>query len=95
MYGATLLIDFTVTIAVYPGVTVLIESEGKGKGHSWNDIYFVPTVNYLLFNMGDYAGRLLAGRFIKVSINIFCNSLVKPRFKQTHISKCFMFFSRP
>lgn len=89
MYGATLLMVFSISTAVYPGVTVLIESEGKGKGHAWNDIYFVPTVNYLLFNVGDYVGRLLAGRFIKVSINIFSNYPEMTRFiefLQNHIT---------
>lgn len=31
------------------------------------DIYFVPVVNYLLFNSGDYLGRIFAGLFEKVS----------------------------
>lgn len=53
-------------MAVYPGVTVLIESEGRGKGNPWNDTYFVPTINYLLFNVGDYFGRLAAGKILKV-----------------------------
>ncbi|KAJ8979198.1 hypothetical protein NQ317_016833 [Molorchus minor] len=64
-HGLSVLITFTVTLSVYPGVTVLIESEGKGHGNRWNDVFFVPTINYLLFNIGDYLGRLLAGRLLK------------------------------
>lgn len=34
-YGLTEFLVFGITLAVYPGVTVLIESEGKEKGHAW------------------------------------------------------------
>ncbi|KAF5274247.1 hypothetical protein FQR65_LT04365 [Abscondita terminalis] len=51
---------FLVTMSLFPGVTVLVESEGKGHGNKWDDIYFVPVVSYLLFNCGDYTGRILA-----------------------------------
>lgn len=52
---------FVVTLCVYPSVTVLVSSQGRGNGHPWNDIYFVPVTNYLIFNSGDYLGRVLAG----------------------------------
>lgn len=35
-YGISLFLVFGITMVVYPGVTVLIESEGRGKGHAWN-----------------------------------------------------------
>ncbi|XP_046739541.1 equilibrative nucleoside transporter 1 isoform X2 [Diprion similis] len=60
-YGLSEAITFLVTIAVYPAVTVLVDSQNKGQGHAWNDIYFIPVVAYLLFSIGDYAGRILAG----------------------------------
>lgn len=56
---------YLVSISVFPGVSVLIESEGKGHGNKWNDVYFVPTITYLLFSIGDYAGRIIAGRILK------------------------------
>lgn len=34
-YGLTEFLVFGITLAVYPGVTVLIESEGKERGHAW------------------------------------------------------------
>lgn len=40
---------------------VLINSENRGSGAAWNDIYFIPVTNYLIFNSGDYLGRILAG----------------------------------
>lgn len=52
---------FVATLCVYPSVTVLVSSESRGNGHPWNDVYFVPVTNYLIFNSGDYLGRILAG----------------------------------
>lgn len=60
-YGLIEFCIFVVTISIYPAVTVLITSTGKGNGHLWNDVYFVTVVNYLVFNSGDYMGRILAG----------------------------------
>lgn len=60
-YGVSIFLVFFISLAVYPAVTVLVESEYKGKGHAWNDIYFVPVVTYLIFSTGDYAGRVLSG----------------------------------
>lgn len=40
---------------------MLINSQGRGNGHPWNDVYFIPVTNYLIFNSGDYLGRILAG----------------------------------
>ncbi|CAH1955270.1 unnamed protein product [Acanthoscelides obtectus] len=64
-YGLVVFLTFLFTLAVYPGITVLVESEGKGRGSKWNDVYFVPTVAYLLFSVGDYLGRIIAGRIMK------------------------------
>ncbi|KAB0799599.1 hypothetical protein PPYR_07479 [Photinus pyralis] len=58
-YAASVFSVFFITLSVYPGVAVLIESEIKGK--TWNDTYFVPVVTYLLMNCCDYTGRILAG----------------------------------
>ncbi|XP_077276238.1 equilibrative nucleoside transporter 1 isoform X2 [Temnothorax americanus] len=60
-YGVSIFLVFFITLAVYPAITVLVESEHKGKGNAWNDIYFVPVVTYLIFSIGDYAGRVLSG----------------------------------
>ncbi|KAJ8919549.1 hypothetical protein NQ315_002171 [Exocentrus adspersus] len=64
-HGLSVFLTFAFTLSVYPGVTVLIESEGKGHGNRWNDVYFVPTIAYLLFSLGDYLGRIIAGRVLK------------------------------
>ncbi|XP_017470402.1 PREDICTED: equilibrative nucleoside transporter 1 isoform X2 [Rhagoletis zephyria] len=52
---------FATTLSIYPSVTVLMQSENYGRGHAWNDIYYIPVINYLFFNSGDYFGRILAG----------------------------------
>nr|CAI5869693.1 unnamed protein product [Callosobruchus analis] len=64
-YGFVVFLTFLFTLAVYPGITVLVESEGKGRNSKWNDVYFVPTIAYLLFSVGDYLGRIIAGRVMK------------------------------
>lgn len=61
LYGFTVWLVFTVTTSIYPSITVLINSEGRGNNNPWNDVYFVPVTNYLIFNLGDYLGRILAG----------------------------------
>lgn len=61
LYGFVEWFVFVVSVALYPAVTVLITSTNKGSGHLWNDVYFVTVVNYLIFNSGDYLGRILAG----------------------------------
>ncbi|XP_032665983.1 equilibrative nucleoside transporter 3 isoform X1 [Odontomachus brunneus] len=62
-YGVSIFLVFFISLAVYPAVTVLVESQYKGEGHAWNDVYFVPVVTYLIFSTGDYAGRVLSGIF--------------------------------
>ncbi|CAL7934532.1 unnamed protein product [Xylocopa violacea] len=61
--GISIFLVFCITISVCPSVTVLVESQYKGNGHAWNDIYFIPVVTYLVFSCGDYAGRILSGIF--------------------------------
>lgn len=69
LYGFTEWMVFAVTISVYPAVTVLINSQSHGNGHPWNDIYFIPVTNYLIFNSGDYLGRIVAGMIEWVNSN--------------------------
>lgn len=39
-YGIAVCLVFCISLSVYPGVTVLIESENKGNGHTWNGKVF-------------------------------------------------------
>lgn len=61
--GISMFLVFVATLTVYPAVTVLVESQDKGRGYAWNDIYFVPVVTYLIFSLSDYVGRIVAGIF--------------------------------
>ncbi|XP_059051411.1 equilibrative nucleoside transporter 1 [Achroia grisella] len=67
VYAFSMFSVFAVTMAVYPAVTVLVESHPTTAGTDWNNIFFVPVVNYLIFNCGDYSGRLVAGFLLKPS----------------------------
>ncbi|XP_044743206.1 equilibrative nucleoside transporter 1 [Chrysoperla carnea] len=61
VYAFSIVWVFLVTLSVFPSVTALIESEHEGNGSLWNDVYFVPVVTYLVFSLGDYFGRIIAG----------------------------------
>jgi len=49
---------FLVTLAVFPAVAVLVQS--TDKGNAWSDKYFIPVGCFLLYNIGDYVGRMFA-----------------------------------
>ncbi|CAG9113951.1 hypothetical protein JYU34_008891 [Plutella xylostella] len=65
VYAFSIFAVFTITMCVYPAVTVLVESHPITAGTDWNNIFFVPVVNYLIFNCGDYSGRLVAGFLLR------------------------------
>jgi len=56
----TTFVTFTVTLILFPSVCVLVESVGKGQGNAWNDVYFIPVACFLVYNLGDYIGRVLS-----------------------------------
>ena len=50
-----------VCLAVFPSITAQVVSMGSGKdGSEWNNKYFIPVGCFLLFNIGDFVGRMLA-----------------------------------
>ena len=70
----SLLMVFSVTLAVFPAITGHVESECKTNNSEsfycekfGNSHYFVPTVCFLLINLSDFIGRFLANKlpFIK------------------------------
>ncbi|XP_037882702.1 equilibrative nucleoside transporter 1 [Glossina fuscipes] len=71
IHAVTICILFTTTLSVYPSITVLVQSESYGEGKAWNDIYFRPVANYLIFNSGDYFGRVIAGMCEKPKNNAY------------------------
>ncbi|XP_055594701.1 equilibrative nucleoside transporter 1-like [Uranotaenia lowii] len=74
LYGFAEWLVFVTTLSIYPAVTILVGSQTRG--HAWNDVYFLPVVNYLLFNTGDYIGRVCAGFIEWPSHNPFLISLM-------------------
>lgn len=61
VFGISEFLVFVATLSVYPAITILIQSTHKAEKTAWTDIYFLPVLNYLLFNTGDYLGRIIAG----------------------------------
>lgn len=39
-YGISVLLVFFISLSVYPALTVLIESQYKGKGYIWNGKFY-------------------------------------------------------
>lgn len=57
--GISVSFVFFVTLAAFPSVTSRIQSVNK-DGSEWTNTYFVPVTCFLLFNVGDFSGRLIA-----------------------------------
>ena len=50
-------LTYMVCLSVFPSITAQVESTGTGV---WSTTYFIPVGCFLLFNIGDFAGRMLA-----------------------------------
>jgi len=61
LYGASVFLVFTVTLGCFPAITMLVQSTGDPES-PWSTVYFVPVVCFVLFNVGDWIGRILAER---------------------------------
>ena len=59
--ATTVFIIYIVTLGLFPAVTVLVESTNSSSGGDWELKYFVPVACFLIYNIGDYLGRLLVG----------------------------------
>jgi len=58
-YGLAVLLTFLVTLGCFPTITVRVKSTiAEGE---WPEKFFIPVTCFLLFNVGDYIGRFLAG----------------------------------
>ena len=53
------LLNFTVTLCVFPAVTVLAQSYDY-PDTKWNEIYYVAVCCFVVFNLADYIGKQLA-----------------------------------
>jgi equilibrative nucleoside transporter 1/2/3 len=59
-YALAVFLTFLTTLAIYPAVSMQVVST-SGAGSLWADKFFVPVSCFLLFNIGDFIGRFLAG----------------------------------
>mmetsp|Transcript_22768 Transcript_22768/g.49903 ORF Transcript_22768/g.49903 Transcript_22768/m.49903 type:complete len:515 (-) Transcript_22768:942-2486(-) len=60
MYRAALMLNFTVTLGVFPGITSMVTSVAPSSASRLTNELFAPLA-YVLFNAGDFSGRVLAG----------------------------------
>ncbi|KAL9957949.1 hypothetical protein ACROYT_G034908 [Oculina patagonica] len=58
--GASVAFVFFVTLAAFPSLTSRIQSVHAKDKTEWTSTYFVPVTCFLLFNIGDFCGRLSA-----------------------------------
>ena len=59
--AAAVFIVFSVTLTCFPAIMAGISSTNKGDGSIWDNELFSTLVVFLLFNTGDWIGRILAG----------------------------------
>lgn len=59
-YAAAVLLCFLVTLGCFPAITAQVVST-LDKETGWASTFYVPVGCFLLFNIGDYVGRFLAG----------------------------------
>jgi len=59
-YGIAVFLTFLVTLGAFPAITAQVTST-LGPDSAWSNTFYVPVACFLLFNVGDYIGRVLAG----------------------------------
>ena len=59
-YTAAVLLCFTKTLGCFPTITERVVST-MPKESAWAGTFYIPVACFLLFNIGDYLGRFLAG----------------------------------
>jgi len=60
-YQLSVFINFATSLSVFPSVTVLVDSQYRDdETNTFARVYFTPVTCFLLFNCGDYLGRIVA-----------------------------------
>jgi len=59
-YAFSVYFVFTVTLACFPATTLMVKSVNAEAYPTWANTYFIPVCCFVLFNVGDYLGRLAA-----------------------------------
>lgn len=60
IHAASVLLVFAVTLCCFPTLAVLKNSVNAEEHSVWAKNYFIPVCCFLLFNVGDYTGRIAA-----------------------------------
>lgn len=61
-YCITLMINFWISLSVYPAVVVLVSPQNEHEHSFWTSKFFLPVCCFLIFNLCDFLGRYL-GQF--------------------------------
>ncbi|XP_015762806.1 PREDICTED: equilibrative nucleoside transporter 3-like [Acropora digitifera] len=75
-HGFSVAFVFFITLSIFPALSARIKSTNK-EHTEWSNKYFVPVSCFLLFNVGDFAGRLMAS-FVQwprrdgIWLTVFC-----------------------
>lgn len=78
-YAAAIFFVFVVTLAVFPGISSVIQSVNPGVGRFFRDLFTPFTL--ILFNFSDFVGRLLASRWHSTSpVKVMIASLARVAF---------------
>ncbi|XP_076313844.1 equilibrative nucleoside transporter 3-like isoform X1 [Tachypleus tridentatus] len=59
--AVSIIMVFWASLSVYPPVMVLVVSMNHGSGSVWTGRFFIPLTSFLLFNIGDFSGRIIGG----------------------------------
>nr|CAX73338.1 hypotherical protein [Schistosoma japonicum] len=62
--GMCVLITLMITLSLFPAIAARIRPITIIPNDPWTNVYFVPVLIFLLYNVGDWCGRTLAG-FVK------------------------------
>jgi equilibrative nucleoside transporter 1/2/3 len=60
LYASAVFITFLVTLGCFPAITMQVKSTLDSET-AWASKFYIPVACFLLFNVGDYLGRFLAG----------------------------------
>ena len=58
-------VTFAVTLTIQPSILSCIRSVNAGNGSAITNKYFTAVVGFLIFNVGDFTGRIISG-FVRV-----------------------------
>jgi len=60
LYASAVFLTFLVTLGCFPAITMQVKSTLDSET-AWASKFYIPVACFLLFNIGDYLGRFLAG----------------------------------